>query len=126
MYRINLDVINKIICIEVSGSMSLKEINEFIIDLYDWVNKFQKKQYSMLIMAQRLDPLSQDNLPVFEKVLEIALIWANEIVFVYGNRTVTRMQLSRIEAEVRKKINSNTPIIRFQYIHEAENYLNRI
>lgn len=126
MYRINLDVINKIICIEVSGSMSMKEINNFIFDIDDLVSKFVQRQYSMLIMAQRLDPLSQDNIPVFQQLLVIALKWANKVVFVNGNRTVTRMQLSRIETEARRRTNSNTPIVKFNLINEALNYLNRI
>lgn len=126
MYRINLDVINKIICIDVSGSMSSKELNKFIVDINDLVIKFEQKQYSMLIMAQRLDPLSQDNLPVLQQVAEIALQWADKIVIVNGNRTVTRMQLSRIVNEARKRIKSNTPIVKFHVINEAVNYLNRI
>jgi hypothetical protein len=106
--------------------MSSKEINNFIVDINDLVSKFVQRQYSMLMMAQRLDPLSQDNIPVFQQVLEIALKWANKVVIVNGNRTVTRMQLSRIETEARKRINSNTPIVNFHVINEAVNYLNRI
>jgi hypothetical protein len=126
VYRINLDVINKIIYIEVSGSMSMKEINNFLVDIKDLVNRFRQRQYSMLIMAQRLDPLSQNNIPLFQQVIEIALNWADKVVIVNGNRTVTRMQLSRIEAEARNRTSSNTPIVRFHVINEAVNYLNRI
>ncbi len=126
MYRVNLDVINKIICIEVSGSMSLKEINNLVVDIDDLVTKFHQGQYSMLIKAQRLDPISQENIPAFQQVMEIALKWANEVVIVYGNRTVTRMQLSRMETDARTKTNSNTPIVIFHVMNEAINYLNRI
>jgi hypothetical protein len=104
----------------------MKEINNFIFDIDDLVSKFVQRQYSMLIMAQRLDPLSQDNIPVFQQLLVIALKWANKVVFVNGNRTVTRMQLSRIETEARRRTNSNTPIVKFNLINEALNYLNRI
>jgi hypothetical protein len=106
--------------------MSSKEIYNFIVDINDLVNKFHQGQYSMLIMAQRLDPLSQGNIPLFQQVMETALKWADKVVIVNGNRTVTRMQLSRIEIEARNKINSNTPIIKFHVITEAVNYLNRI
>jgi hypothetical protein len=106
--------------------MSLTEINNFIVDINDLVNKFVQREYSMLIIAQRLDPLSQDNIPVFLQVAEIALKWANRIAIVYGNRTVTRMQLSRIATEARERLNSNTPIVSFQVINEAVNYLYRI
>lgn len=125
MYRINIDDINKIICIELSESMSWKEINNFIVDINNLVIMFPQKQYKVLVMTQRLDPLSQDNIPVFQQAVEIALKWAKEIVIVKGNRTVTRMQLSRIESEAIKITNSSTPITRFQYINEAVNYLNR-
>jgi hypothetical protein len=126
MYRINLDVINKIICIEVSGSVSLKENNNLIIDIDDLVNKFPQKQYSMLFIVQRLDPFSQDNLPLSQQVAETALQWANKIAIVIGNRTVTGMQLSRIATEARRKTNSITPVVIFHVINEAVNFLNRI
>ena len=126
MYRINLDVINKIICIELSGSLTLNEINHFIVDIDDLVNKFRQGLYSMLIMAQRLDPLSQDNIPIFQHVLELALSNANKVVIVNDNRTLTRMQLARLEIEARKKTNSKIQIVIFHAINEAMNYLNRI
>jgi ABC-type sugar transport system substrate-binding protein len=126
VYRINLDVINKIICIEVFGSVSLKENNNLIIDIDDLVKKFPQKQYSMLFIVQRLDPFSQDNLPLSQQVAETALQWANKIAIVIGNRTVTGMQLSRIATEARRKTNSITPVVIFHVINEAVNFLNRI
>jgi hypothetical protein len=126
MYRINLDVINKIICIEVSGSMTLDEIHSSINDFSDLVSKFQQRQYSMLILAQRLDPISQDNLPVFQCLIELALTWAERIAVVNGNRTITKMQLKRIESDIRNKLKSDTPLKRFHIIAEAMNYLDRV
>lgn len=123
MYRINIDVNNKIIYIEVSGSMSLQEIISFIDDICDLVNKFGQRQYSMLIAAQRLDPLSQDKLPVVQQVAELALQWADKIALVYGNRTITRMQLSKIVTGARRNTHSNTPIASFQVINKAVDFL---
>lgn len=123
MYRINLDVINKIICIELSGSISLNEINTYLAEIKDLVNKFERGRYSMLILAQRLDPFAQNCLPVVQQITEIILNWAHKIAVVNGNRTLTKMQLRRTETEARKKVSSDTPIMRFQVINEAMNYL---
>lgn len=125
MYRINLDVINKIIYIEASGSISMEEIRTAIANLSIIFDKFDRRQYSMLFLEQRLDPLSQDSLPDVKKALGFVLGWAKKIAVVNSNRTVTKMQMKRIEAEVRKDVNSNIPIMRFQTIKEAMNYINQ-
>lgn len=126
MYRINLDNNKKIICIDISGSMSLDEIYSFINEFSDLVSKFNQRQFSILILANRLDPISQDNVVVFQQIIEIAHIWANKIAVVYGNRIITKMQLTRIESEIRNKLNSDTPLKGFYIISEAMNYLSKI
>jgi hypothetical protein len=124
VYRINLDVINKIIYIEASGSISLENIKKAVVELRNLIDKLDQGQYSMLFLEQRLDPFSQDSLPAMKKALELVLGWAKKIAVVSGNRTVTKMQVKRIEAEVRKEVNVSIPIMRFQTINEAMNYIN--
>ncbi len=124
MYRINLDVIKKIIFIEASGSISLEEIKKGLADLSNLIYKLDRRQYSMLFLEQRLDPFSQECLEVTQKALILVLEWAKKIAVVYGNRTVTKMQAKRVEAEARKEVISNIPIMRFRTIDEAMKYIN--
>lgn len=124
MYRINLDVINKIIYIEASGSISGEEIKNAISNLSIILDKFDRRQYSILFFEQRLDPFSQEHLPEIRNALGVVLGWAKKIAVVNSTRTVTKMQVKRIEAEVRKVVSSNIPIMRFQTLNEAMNYIN--
>ncbi len=126
MYRINLDVISKIIYVEISGSMSSAEIDAYVTELSNLVYKFDKRQYSMLFLCQRLDPFSQDNIQAIQKATELIIDWAKKAAVVCGNRIVTKMQLKRVETEARKNVTSSTPIMGFRFISEALNYLNSI
>jgi hypothetical protein len=124
MYRFNLDANNKVIYIELSGSISLEEINACINDLRNLASNHSQRMYSILFITQKLDPFSQVNLPAIQHAFEIALNWANKIAFVYGNRTITRMQLRRIESYAREKLNSDTPVLRTTVLNDAMTYLN--
>ncbi len=125
MYRINLDMVNKVIYIEASGFISQGDINYILVTLCNIMDRFDKGQYSVLFLEHRLDPLPQDNLQLAKKALELVLCWAKKVAAVSGNRTITMMQAKRIEAEARKEIDSNIPIMRFQTIIEAMNYINQ-
>ena len=124
MHRINIDVINKIIFIEVSGSISVVDIRSVVAYMCDLFDKFDRGQYSMLFLEQRLDPFPQDCLPYIKKASERMLGWAKKIAIVTSNRTVSKMQMKRIEADIRIEVNSDTPIMKFQTIKEAMNYIN--
>ncbi len=124
MHRINLDVINKIVYIEVSGSVSATDIRNAVSELSKVFHKSDRRLYSMLFLEQRLDPLPQDSLPDLKKAMKLSLGWAKKIAVVNSCRTVTKMQVRRIEAEVRKKVHSDIPIMRFQTLKDAMNYIN--
>lgn len=124
MYRINLDVVNKIFYIEASGSISSEDIKSAVADLKNLIDKLDRRQYSMLFLEQGLDPFSQDSLPAIQKALELVLDWAKKIAVVSGNRKVTQMQVKRIESEARKELNISIPIMRFRSVDEALNYIN--
>jgi hypothetical protein len=126
MYRINLDIIYKIICIEISGSITIDEINTYIKEIGELVNIFRPNQYSMLLSVRRLDPFPQDSLPIVQKAFELSLNWAKKIAIVNGNRIITKIQLERIVSTSRENIKSDIQILQFHTIREAMNYLNKI
>lgn len=125
MHRINLDVINKIIYIEASGSISVMDIRNAVADLSKVFDKSNRGHYSMLLLEQRLDPFPQDSLPDLKEALKLVLGWAKKIAVVNSCRTVTKMQVKRIEAEVRKEVYSDIPIMRFQTLKDAMNYISK-
>ena len=126
MYSLMIDIVKERIYIELSGNLTLEEIERYVDDLYKLTRKFEPQTYSMLIMTNRLDPLSQNNLPHFQKAVELALIWAGDIAVVNGNRTITLFQMKKIEAEARKITKSDTKIMRFKTRNDALKYLNRV
>lgn len=125
MYNFMVDIVREIVFIELSGSLSIEQIKEYVNDIHQLTLKFESKRYSMLILANRLDPISQYAIPHFRKAIEKALAWANKIAVVNGNRTITLIQMKRIEAEARAIIHSDTKIMRFKTKKEALIYLCR-
>ena len=123
MYHIGIDVIRKYIIIEVSGHMTMNEVQEYVKDLTDTIYKYEDKELSMLIMAQRMDPLSQECLPTFKEAIRVTLTRIKKMAVVH-TRFVTQMQMRRIEEEVCGELKMNCMIRRFKTKREAMNYLN--
>lgn len=123
MYRFSVDEIHKIILIEISGFLQQGEILQFGNDKKELFNQYEPHTYSLLIDAHRLDPICQDCIPLYQEVMAIGFDWAKRIAVVSGNRTVTRMQMSRIEASIRHVKEENIPIMRFDSMQEARLYI---
>ena len=123
MYNLIIDVVNKIEFIELLGSLAYDQIKSYVSDLHKITDRHETKLYSMLIMANRLDPLSQNNLPHFQEAIEIALSWADKIAVVNGNRTLTLIQMKRIESEARKLVNTDIKIMRYKSKNDALKYI---
>ncbi len=119
MYNFMIDIVRNTVYVELSGYLSFEQIMQYVDDLNYLKDKFEPRMYSMLVMANRLDPLAQENLPHFQKATELALSWANRIAVVNGNRTLTLFQLKRIESSARKVICTDTKIMRFKTKKDA-------
>ncbi|HWT73878.1 MAG TPA: hypothetical protein VN258_04045 [Mobilitalea sp.] len=122
MYHITLDITSKIIFIEFTGGMNVDEINAYINDLLEIIDKFSNKELSMLVLAQRMDVIPQNCLQNFMKTTEITLTRFKKVAAVHS-RFVTQMQMKRLEAEVYNNINTETRILRFKSKKEALDYL---
>jgi hypothetical protein len=123
MYRFSVDDINKIIHIEISGILKRDEILAFIDDKRKLFKQYLPKEYSLLIDAQRLDAISQDCIQLYQEVMKTGLDWAKKIAVVNGNRMVTRMQMNRIESNVRQENEPKIAIMRLKSISEALRYI---
>lgn len=126
MYNLMVDVVNDLVIIELYGSLSEQEINAYVEDLQKITKKYESKLYSILIIANRLHPLSQKNIPNFKRATQLVLIWAKSIAVVNGNRTLTLYQMKRIVAEVREQSKLETPLIRFRTRKEAMEYIFKV
>ena len=124
MYHIGIDIIKKYLIIEISGPMSLEEVQEYIKDLTETVHKFEDKELSMLIIATRMDPLAQQCLPIFKAAFRLALTHMNKVAVVHS-RFVTQMQMRRIEEEVSTEVRTDRMIRRFKTKKEALEYLSK-
>lgn len=125
MYHIELNTNKKIIYVHLSGSLTTDEIITYLNDFKNLANQHETNEFSILILANTLDPLPQDSLGIYISIIKIMLSWAKKIAYVNGNRFITNMQLSRVETEARNSINSDTHILRFKTKNEAFVYINR-
>lgn len=123
MYRINIDVIKKLLIVEISGRMPLEEVQVYINDLTATVKKFDEKELSMLILAQRMDPLPQECINLFKEAI-ILLLTSLKKVAVVHSRFVTQMQMRRLEEEVKTENIIEGTIMRFKTKKDALQYLN--
>lgn len=122
MYQINLDITNNILCIEVSGSLNREEVIAYLNDIMEITNKFGAKELSMIVYSQRLDPLPQECVPIFSKITEIAVTHMKKVAVVHS-RTVTQMQMKRLETEVCRMLDTEPRIFRFKTKKQAWDYL---
>jgi hypothetical protein len=52
MYHINLDVINKIICVEIFGSMSSDELIAYTDEINNILSEPEFSHYSLVLLEQ--------------------------------------------------------------------------
>lgn len=123
MYRINLDVVNNIVFIELAGSLQENEVSSYLYDLETLMGKFGTKELSIVVLAQRLDPLSQDIKIKFQKAIQIVINNAKKVAVVHGNRFMTKSQMKLIEQKVREVTDSDTKIARFSNRKDAMDYI---
>lgn len=95
MYKIDIDKDNKLIKIELSGSINQDELKTYKNKVIDIVNQFNQKEVLILILMEKLDPLSQDCLNLCVEFLVRVSSYIKKIAFVH-KRVVTRMQSDRI------------------------------
>ncbi|MDF2943630.1 MAG: hypothetical protein K0S01_2488 [Herbinix sp.] len=124
MYNIDVDEANKIIKIVLSGHMLLDEIEAYAKELDIFLNQYEDNIYSLFASAERLDPISQNGLPIFIDIMKVVLTRFNKIATVH-KRTITRMQMSRIEAMVTSNGDLKKKIMRFNTTKEAFSYLRK-
>lgn len=122
MYKLEVNHYNKIVCIELAGYLDKSEITDFSVELLSLLRHFKAMEYSMYANMERLDPISQDSIPYMTEVIRQALLTLDMIVSVH-RRTVTQMQMRRIEAEAKLRYDIDNQILYFTTRREALYYL---
>ncbi len=122
MYRIKEDYEKSLILIEIKGKMEREEVELFARDVSDTFNRFPLKSMSVISCNERMDPLSQENARIMKAVTQECVLKANRIAVVH-KRTVTKMQLKRLEKEVIEDGHHGVPIMRFSTREEALDYI---
>jgi hypothetical protein len=122
MYKLEVDHYNKVVCIELAGYLDKSEVADFADELLSLLRHFKTKEYSMYANMERLDPISQDSIPYMTEVIRQALLTLHMIVSVH-RRTVTQMQMRRIEAEAKLRYDIDNNILYFATRREALYYL---
>lgn len=122
MYNINIDSEKKLINFELSGFMARNEVEAIATEVISVISQLKYKEYSIYADLRRLDPVPQDSIPILMEVFKKSLVQVNKIGTVH-NRTVTRMQMERIEAGAREGSNVENRICRFRTKEEALSYL---
>jgi hypothetical protein len=123
MYRITIDSNAKIINVSLCGSMNKEELIDFTTELNSLLSKLKEHEYSMCADFRMLDPIPQDSYPLAIEAFGNSMLIMKELAAVH-HRTVTEMQMSRIEAIAKDRNNiSKDNVIRFKTLREAMNYL---
>ncbi len=122
MYKLEVNHYNKIVCIELAGYLDKSEITDFSVELLSLLRHFKAMEYSMYANMERLDPISQDSIPYMTEVIRQALLTLDMIASVH-RRTVTQMQMRRIEAEAKLRYDIDNQILYFTTRREALYYL---
>ena len=122
MYSIDIDHIDKIISIELSGFMTKEEVIAYASDVSNLLSKLESKEYSMYANLEKLDPVSQDSLPYLIEASKNSLIKLNKIATVH-KRTVTQMQMRRVESNANEGNTIENKIMRFHSREEAMYFL---
>ncbi len=123
LHKIKLDYVNKIITTDLSGKLDADDLILYYHDLWNLFHRFHPKECAFIGTISKLDPLSQESAGHFKQIIELCLARAKKIAIVHGNRTVTRMQMQRLEEEVRKEFFSEIQIMRFVNHHSAIKYI---
>jgi hypothetical protein len=124
MYRIKEDYAKSLILIEIKGKMERKEVESFANELSDIFDRYPLKSMSVISCNERMDPLSQENARIMKAVTQECVLKANKIAVVH-KRTVTKMQLKRLEKEVKEDGHHGVPIMRFSTREEAQDYIGK-
>lgn len=122
MYNITIDSEAKLIYIELSGFMDQKEVEASATEVISILSQLKDKEYSMYADLGRLDPIPQDSIPIVTEAFKKSLLQLKKIATVH-NRTVTRMQMRRIETSAKEGNNIENQILRFRTREEALSYL---
>lgn len=122
MYSINIDKETKLVQVELSGFMNQEEVEAYAAEIISILDQLKTKEYSLYAQVGRLDPISQDSIPFLTEVTKKSLLQMKKIASVHS-RTLTRMQMQRIEAIARSAHNIENQILRFRTRGEAMSYL---
>jgi hypothetical protein len=124
MYRIELDHLEKMIRVELSGYMEKEEVVAFSREVNALLSELKSKEYSMYASLERMDPVSQDSLPYLISTSKNLLLHLRKIAVVH-KRTVTQMQMRRIESIAKENEQIDNRIMRFYSRRDAMNYLRK-
>ncbi|MDF2904880.1 MAG: hypothetical protein K0R34_201 [Herbinix sp.] len=122
MYSIHIDHVDKIIIIELSGFMGKEEVESYAGEVNSLLSQLEAKEYSMYANLAKLDPVSQDSLPYLIKASKNAMLNLKKIASVH-KRTVTQMQMRKIETNANEGDSIDNKIMRFHSRREAMHYL---
>ena len=124
MYRIKVDQDKKLIMLEIKGKMEREELNSFDQEINDVLNGFPPKSMALISFLERMDPMSQENAVLMKNITRECVLKAEKIAVVH-KRTVTQMQLKRLEKEVQQEGFHGVSIMRFSSRNEALVYVRK-
>jgi hypothetical protein len=123
MFQIEVDKQKKLIQLRFSGQINPEHISINEEALMKELQQFEPGEVAVLVLAERMEPVSQENIPTITKAIYLLKAHARRIASVHKN-VITRMQMGRIEAEPWKEEYKELPSIqRFRTEKEALEYL---
>jgi len=122
LYKIVVDANSKIIYITIAGQTTTDEVRAGTMEINDLLLQFEAKEFSILISAERLDPISQDSIPLIQESMKFVIERANKIAAVH-KRVITMMQMRRIEKKTFNNEGLRDRIARFNSAKEALAYI---
>jgi hypothetical protein len=102
--------------------MCIEKVVAYASELNSLLSQIKNNEYSMYSSLEKLDPVSQDSLPYLIESTKNSLLLMRKIAMVH-NRTVTQMQMRRIETNANVDHLINNKIMQFRTQREAMHYL---
>jgi hypothetical protein len=119
-----VDQEKKLIMLEIKGKMEREELDSFDKEINDVLNQFPPKSMALISLLERMDPLSQENARLMKNITRECVLKTERIAVVH-KRTVTQMQLKRLEKEVQNDGYHGVPIMRFTTRNDALVYIRK-
>ena len=118
MYKIDFDLVKKIVRFEAKGFFQLNEAKTILEEFKETINKFKPQEAVLLTLVAELKPSSSEVIPIIQQIQVLGKEHFKKFASVQASG-IANIQLKRVS----EKDGANDVIKRFNSEDEAMKYL---